>query len=139
MTGSCGPYRSVDFGGRQTIFVDSDGNADVRTNQEHDANQEDYEFVDNRHWSRSLGLWMVAIYIVLFLIRPWEILSPWLASFRFERMYAISMICVVVVMGRMPRWNLQTGMCELHHRLGLAYLYSSPKRPRFRGTGQHGP
>ena len=108
MTGSCGPYRSTDFGGRETIFVDSDGNADVRTNQENDANHEDYELVDNRHWSRSLGLWMVAIYIVLFLIRPWEILSPWLASFRFERMYAISMICVVVVMGRMPRWNLQT-------------------------------
>ena len=48
--------------------------------------------IDNRHWSRSPGLWLVAIYLVLFLIRPWELLVPALGAIRFERMYAIAMI-----------------------------------------------
>ena len=47
-------------------------------------------------WPKSLALWMVAFYIALFIIRPWEQLLPWLAALRFERVYAIAMIVVAV-------------------------------------------
>lgn len=57
---------------------------------------------DNARWSRSVGLWLVAGYFGLFIIRPWEVLAPWLADLRFERNYAIAMFVVVLVTGR--RW-----------------------------------
>ena len=61
-------------------------------------------------WSRSLGLWLVAGYIGLFIIRPWEVLAPWLANIKFERNYAIAMILVVLLTGRrwMPRFQCWT-------------------------------
>ncbi len=68
----------------------------------------DSSLLDNRRWSRSLGLWMVVIYLVLFLIRPWELLFPSLGEIRFERTYAVIMIGAVALTGRMFRWNLQT-------------------------------
>jgi O-antigen ligase len=48
-------------------------------------------------WPRSLALWMAAFYLALFIIRPWEKLFPWLATFRFERLYALAMIGVVIL------------------------------------------
>jgi O-antigen ligase len=51
-------------------------------------------------WPKSLALWMVAFYIALFIIRPWEQLLPWLAALRFERVYAIAMIVVAVAKAR---------------------------------------
>ncbi len=47
-------------------------------------------------WPKSLALWMVAFYIALFIIRPWEQLFPWLSTVRFERVYAIAMIVVAL-------------------------------------------
>jgi O-antigen ligase len=69
--------------------------------------------VDNRRWSRDLGLWLVAGYLVLFLIRPWEILAPQLGTFRIERIYAVVMIAVVLITGRTIRWNLQSAAVVL--------------------------
>lgn len=63
----------------------------------------DGELEFNR-WPRSVGIWLVAIYIGLFIIRPWEVIAPWLADIRFERLYAIFMIAIVVLSGR--RWTL---------------------------------
>ena len=60
------------------------------------------------HWSRSPGIWMVAAYIGLFIIRPWEVIAPWLGELRFEKCYAIAMILVVAVTGR--RWR-PTAQC----------------------------
>ena len=36
-------------------------------------------------WPRSASFWMVAFYMVLFLIRPWEEMYPWMAVFPIER------------------------------------------------------
>ena len=44
---------------------------------------------------RGLAFWMAAVYLALFIIRPWELLFPSLGMIRFERMYAIAMIVAV--------------------------------------------
>ncbi len=64
--------------------------------------------IDNRRWSRDLGLWLVTGYLALFLIRPWEVIAPELGDYRVERLYAVFMIAVVLVTGRRIRWNLQS-------------------------------
>ncbi|MDG2382743.1 MAG: O-antigen ligase family protein [Pirellulaceae bacterium] len=84
------------------------GLADEASDVDAEIGADDFAVVENRRWSRSIGLWLVSIYIVLFLIRPWEILVPSLGAWHFERMYAVVMISVVLMTGRMPRWNLQT-------------------------------
>jgi len=65
--------------------------------------------LSNGIWPRSLVLWMTVIYVLLFIIRPWEKLIPELAPLHFERWYAILMILAVVVSGRMRlRFDLQS-------------------------------
>lgn len=44
----------------------------------------------------SLPLWLVGMYLGLYIIRPWELLFPDLASINFERVYALGMIAVVL-------------------------------------------
>jgi O-antigen ligase len=46
-------------------------------------------------WPTSPAIWAAAIYMALFLIRPWETLFPWLAAIPFERFYVVGMIAVV--------------------------------------------
>src|SRR5262245_37880270 len=59
---------------------------------------------------RSLALWMAAIYVGLFIIRPWEVLLPSLGTIYFERAYGILMVlCVAVTCGLRLQWNLQNG------------------------------
>lgn len=60
-------------------------------------------------WPRSLSFWMVAVYVALFIIRPWEQMFPWLGSIYFEKIYAILMIAVVLLSGgKQVKYNLQT-------------------------------
>lgn len=60
-------------------------------------------------WPRSFALWMAAFYVALFIIRPWEKLTPWLGVIRFEKVYAICMIAVVFLTGNIRfRMNLQS-------------------------------
>ena len=60
-------------------------------------------------WPRSVVLWMVAFYLALFIIRPWEKLSPWLGAIYFEKVYALCMIAVVFLSGKKQfKMNLQT-------------------------------
>ena len=59
---------------------------------------------DRVFWPTSLAVWMVAAYVVLFLIRPWEVLIPSLQALPVERIYAIAMLVVVLLTGRgIPR------------------------------------
>ncbi len=48
-------------------------------------------------WPRSTILWMSAFYMLLFIMRPWEKLLPYLAQIHFERIYAILMIVVLLI------------------------------------------
>lgn len=48
-------------------------------------------------WPKSLAIWMVAFYMALFLIRPWEKLSTYLATVSFERFYILAMLSVVAL------------------------------------------
>lgn len=50
-------------------------------------------------WPVSRTVWMAALYIVLFVIRPWEELFPWLAVIRFERLYAVVMVLAILFGG----------------------------------------
>lgn len=54
------------------------------------------KYLKNGIWPRSASLWMAAFYVALFIIRPWEILLPWLSVIRFERLYALTMIAVMI-------------------------------------------
>jgi O-antigen ligase len=57
---------------------------------------------------RSLGLMLAASYMGLFIIRPWEVLFPWLATIRFERIYGIAVVLgVALICGFRFRFNLQ--------------------------------
>jgi O-antigen ligase len=58
-------------------------------------------------WPTSLSFWMVAFYMALFLIRPWEILFPWMAVFPIERTVAIFTIATVILGGQF--WFRLTG------------------------------
>ena len=50
----------------------------------------------NGIWPKSIAIWMCAIYMALYLIRPWEVLFPALATVSFERFYVLVMLAVVV-------------------------------------------
>ncbi|MHB1558795.1 MAG: O-antigen ligase family protein [Isosphaeraceae bacterium] len=50
---------------------------------------------------------MVAFYMALFLVRPWEVLFPWMAEFPVERTFAILTIAAVFLGGRF--WFQFTG------------------------------
>jgi len=45
----------------------------------------------------SVALWAAAVYVALFIIRPWEILFPSLAPLHFERICALFMIALLII------------------------------------------
>jgi O-antigen ligase len=51
-------------------------------------------------WPASPTFWLAAVYLSLFIIRPWELMFPWLQAVRFERVYAVGMIAIVLLGGR---------------------------------------
>ncbi len=62
-------------------------------------------------WPRSFPLWVTAFYMSLFIIRPWEVLFPWLAEIRFHKLYGIFMIVVVMLSNKKQlKINLQALM-----------------------------
>lgn len=72
----------------------------------------------------SIGVWVVALYIVLFLIRPWEVLMPGLQALRIERLYGLMMIVVVFLTGRRVGMTRQTVAISL---FGLAAALSAAR------------
>ena len=58
-------------------------------------------------WPRSASFWMVAFYMALFLIRPWEVLYPWMAVYSIEFTFAILTIATIVLGGHF--WFRFTG------------------------------
>lgn len=72
-------------------------------------------------WPSSLAVWMAGIYIALFVVRPWEKLFPQLAEMRFERVYAVAMVAVVLVEGLRLRASWQSaGVMAFLGTIGLA-------------------
>ena len=57
-------------------------------------------------WPRSLPLWLAAFYVALFIIRPWDMLFPWMATIHFERLYFIGMLLVVAFSGERQAFRL---------------------------------
>ncbi len=43
----------------------------------------------------TIPVWMTGLWIALFIIRPWEVLIPELSNYRFERVYALTVLGVV--------------------------------------------
>ena len=48
-------------------------------------------------WPKPMVFWLVAFYMACFIIRPWERLFPFLASFRFERIMVILVASTVLL------------------------------------------
>ncbi|MCC6124166.1 MAG: O-antigen ligase family protein [Pirellulales bacterium] len=63
-------------------------------------------------WPRSFAIWVLAVWIALLVIRPWEVLMPALADWRVERMYAIFAMIAVFVAGtpRIPVSHQSPGL-----------------------------
>jgi O-antigen ligase len=70
----------------------------------------------------SLAVWVVAVYLVLFLIRPWEELMPALKAIRLERIYGLLMIVIVMLTGRGIGWSRQSVAVAL---FGAATAFSA--------------
>lgn len=49
-------------------------------------------------WPKPLVFWIAAIYMALFIIRPWERLFPTLADLRFERIMVLFVVGAVLLM-----------------------------------------
>ncbi len=64
----------------------------------------------NGIWPRRMTLWLAAIWIMLWIIRPWEIMFPELASLRIPRVFAITMCLAVFLSGQLRGFShrLQT-------------------------------
>jgi O-antigen ligase len=58
---------------------------------------------DSRHGFETgritAPVWLTGIWIALFIIRPWEVLIPQLATIRFERLYVLTVLSVVLASG----------------------------------------
>jgi hypothetical protein len=60
-------------------------------------------------WPRRIAVWLAALYVALFILRPWEEMLPWLGVIHFERFYALGMIAVVMLTSKFRNvLNLQT-------------------------------
>ena len=63
----------------------------------------------SRMWPARPAIWVTATYLALYILRPWEILMPWLGELHFERIYALGMIAVVFLTCKIqPRVNAQS-------------------------------
>ncbi len=51
-------------------------------------------------WPKSPVFWVVAGYMALHIIRPWEQLWPWLEIIRLERIYFVLMMVMVLMSGK---------------------------------------
>jgi O-antigen ligase len=51
-------------------------------------------------WPRSGMIWVIAIWTALLIIRPWEMLMPWMADLRVERAYALFALSTLYLSGR---------------------------------------
>ena len=57
--------------------------------------------LQNGIWPRSSTVWMMAVWIGLLIIRPWEVLFPSWGSLHVERAYAILAITAVFLSGQL--------------------------------------
>ena len=49
-------------------------------------------------WPRSAAVWVAAVYLALFVIRPWEMLFPELGEIAFERWMVISTVLLILLL-----------------------------------------
>lgn len=78
--------------------------------------------VQNGIWPRSYTVWIVAVWIALLIIRPWEVLFPSWGSLHIERVYAIFAIAAVFLSGQLrfsPSFQT-TGLLLLALGLGVS-------------------
>lgn len=71
----------------------------------HDEDRVSRSSDDGQIGRHGIATWIVAGYLVLFLIRPWEVLFPALAAWRVERVYGALMVGIVLLSGRRLVWN----------------------------------
>src|SRR4051812_42896358 len=50
---------------------------------------------------RSFAYRMSALYLALFVIRPWELMYPWLATISFERIFAVCTLAALLAGGHL--------------------------------------
>jgi O-antigen ligase len=50
-------------------------------------------------WPCSMAFWMNVLFMAFFLIRPWEVLYPWMGVVPIERIIALATIAVVILGG----------------------------------------
>ncbi len=80
----------------------------------------------NGIWPRSFAIWVVAFWMVLLTIRPWEKLFPELAALRVELCYALFAIIAVSLSGRvrMDRSRQTTGLLVWAAALTISAIFA---------------
>jgi O-antigen ligase len=75
-------------------------------------------------WPRSASFWMLAIWIALLIIRPWEKLMPEMAEWHPERIYAIFAIMMIAAAGAFQFRNSYqtTGLLLWFAALGISSM-----------------
>jgi O-antigen ligase len=52
-------------------------------------------------WPRSALMWLIFGWLALYIIRPWEVLMPWLQTLRIERTYCLLVMSFIVFSGKL--------------------------------------
>ncbi len=63
-------------------------------------------------WPKNLVTWLVGFWLMLYIIRPWEEMFPWLGDLHFERFYCLTVIALAGMTG-MLRLNFSREMIAL--------------------------
>lgn len=87
----------------------------MQTSQTILTDQHSDNLLPDGFFQRSLLMWMIAVWIALFIIRPWEYVFPELNAFRLERTYALAVIAVALLSG-----GLRFPICQ--QTIGLLVL-----------------
>jgi len=81
-------------------------------------------------WPQSLLFWLIFGWFALYIIRPWEVLFPWLSVIRIERTYCLLALVAIAASGRL-RFDLS------RQSIALVMLLSAMLLSAFTGIAFH--
>ncbi|MCC6493238.1 MAG: O-antigen ligase family protein [Pirellulales bacterium] len=68
-------------------------------------------------WPQSTVMWLIFGWFALYIIRPWEVLMPWLTALRIERTYCATVLLTLICTGAL-KFDLSRQSVALYLLLG---------------------
>ncbi|RIK74268.1 MAG: hypothetical protein DCC67_16830 [Planctomycetota bacterium] len=72
-------------------------------------------------WPQSAIMWLIFGWFALYIIRPWEVLAPWMAALRVERVYCTTVLGVLVISGKL-RFDFSKQTLSLAALIAVMYI-----------------